>query len=181
MLKINSRFFGFTLVELMVVVSVIGILSSIVYANFGGARSASRDDVRKSALKEVQLALELYKAQYGSYPAAGCSVGSGVWAGPGPSGSMPAASTCSVYIVGLTPDFIATLPTDPSRESEAGIGYYYQSDGASYKFINNAIERKMVSSYEDEYARCPSQGGGCTAGTPPAGEYSVYSSGGAQW
>lgn len=172
---------GFTLVELMVVVSVIGILSSIVYANFGGARESSRDDVRKSALKEVQLALELYKAQYGSYPVAGCGAGAGVWAGPGPVGSQPSATSCSNYIVGLTPDFIATLPTDPSRENEAGIGYYYQSDGTGYKLINNAIERKLVTSYEDEYARCPSQGGGCSAATPPAAEYGVYSSGGAQW
>jgi prepilin-type N-terminal cleavage/methylation domain-containing protein len=46
---------GFTLVELMVVVSVIGILSSIVYANFGSARGAARDDIRKSSLEEVQV------------------------------------------------------------------------------------------------------------------------------
>lgn len=180
-MKTYSTHFGFTLVELMVVVSVIGILSSIVYANFGGARATSRDDVRKSALKEVQLALELYKAQYGSYPQAGCTAGSGVWTGPGPTGSLPSAVACDVYITGLTPDFIATLPVDPSRESEPGIGYYYQSTGSAYKLINNAIERKTVASYEDEYARCPGLGGGCPTATPPPTEYGVYSSGGAQW
>lgn len=180
-MKHISRSFGFTLVELMVVVSVIGILSSIVYANFGGARSASRDDVRKSALKEVQLALELYKAQFGSYPSAGCGAAVGSWVGPGPVGSMPSGVSCDVYIAGLMPDFIASLPVDPSRESEAGIGYYYRSDGASYKLISNAIERKQVSTYEDEYARCPSQGGGCASATPPTNEYGVFSSGGAQW
>ncbi len=63
-MKKITRSLGFTLVELMVVISVIGILSSIVYANFGSARASARDDIRKSALKEVQLAIELYKAQY---------------------------------------------------------------------------------------------------------------------
>jgi prepilin-type N-terminal cleavage/methylation domain-containing protein len=180
-MKIPTTRFGFTLVELMVVVSVIGILSSIIYANFGAGRAAARDDVRKSALKEVQLALELYKAQYGSYPAAGCSAGAGVWVGPGPVGSMPSGTACDTYIAGLTPDFIATLPIDPSRENESGIGYYYQSNGTGYKLINNAIERKLVASYDDEYARCPSQGGSCSAATPPTNEYGVYSSAGAQW
>lgn len=180
-MKTSSSSFGFTLVELMVVVSVIGILSSIVYANFGGARALSRDDVRKSALKEAQLAIELYKAQYGSYPAAGCSAAAGAWVGPGPVGSQPGGVSCAVYITGLTPDFIAALPVDPSRENEPGIGFYYQSNGASYKLINNAIEQKVVTSYEDEYARCPSQGGGCAAATPPSNEYGVFSAGGAQW
>ncbi|MFM2339891.1 MAG: hypothetical protein RLZZ360_527 [Candidatus Parcubacteria bacterium] len=176
-----SAHFGFTLVELMVVVSVIGILSSIVYANFGGARAGARDDVRKSALKEMQLAIELYKAQYGNYPPSGCSAGAGVWTGPGPTGSFPNAVTCDMYIAGLMPDFIAQLPTDPTRENELGIGYYYQSDGVSYKLLSNAIEQKMVTSYSDDYARCPGQGGSCPAATPPTAVYAVYASGAAQW
>ena len=180
-MKKITRSLGFTLVELMVVISVIGILSSIVYANFGSARASARDDIRKSALKEVQLAIVLYKAQYGNYPPSGCSAGSNVWTGPGPVGTFPNGVTCDMYIAGLLPDFIAQLPLDPNRENEPGIGYYYQSDGVSYKLLSNAIEKKFIASYLDDYARCIGQGGGCAAVTPPTAEYAVYSSGGAQW
>jgi prepilin-type N-terminal cleavage/methylation domain-containing protein len=173
---------GFTLVEMMVVVSIIGILASIIYANFGSARALSRDDVRKSALKETQLALELYKAQHGSYPLTGCGAGAGVWAGPGPTGgAFTSAQSCTVYIPGLAPGFIAVLPADPSRENEAGFGFYYRSDGASYKLVNNAVEQKLISSYNDEFARCPQTGGGCTGASPVGTHYAVYSSGAVQW
>jgi prepilin-type N-terminal cleavage/methylation domain-containing protein len=172
---------GFTIVEIMVSISIIGILSSIVYANFGGARAAARDDVRKSGLKEVQLAIELYKAQNGSYPAAGCGAGNNVWTGPGPNGgSFDSAQTCSVYIVGLVPDFIPALPTDPNRENEAGIGYYYRTDGSSYKLINSGVERKLIASFNDEFSRCPSAGGGCGMSVPTT-QYAVYSAGGISW
>ncbi len=173
---------GFTLVEMIVVVAVIGILASIVYANFGAARAAARDDVRKSALKEMQLSLELYRAQYGTYPVTGCGAGASAWAGPGPVGSFPSGQSCNDYIPGLVPDFIPSLPTDPNRENEAGIGYYYRSDGTSYKLLSNAIEQKVINSYNDEFARCPQTGApGCTGGSPATNEYAVYSAGGVQW
>ena len=62
---------GFTLVELLVVISIIGILSGLLFANFGGVREKSRDGVRKSDLGHIQSALELYRADQGSYPALG--------------------------------------------------------------------------------------------------------------
>ncbi|MCU0678021.1 MAG: prepilin-type N-terminal cleavage/methylation domain-containing protein [Candidatus Pacebacteria bacterium] len=181
-MKIQTKIGGFTLVEMMVVVSIIGILSSIVYANFGAARAVARDDVRKSALKETQLALELYKAQYGSYPATGCGVAAGIWAGPGPTGSFGSAQSCNDYIPGLVPDFVAALPIDPNQENEPGMGYYYRSDGSSYKLLNNAVEQKLIGNFDDEFSRCPQAGApGCVEPDPVGTEYAVYSAGAVQW
>jgi prepilin-type N-terminal cleavage/methylation domain-containing protein len=125
---------GFTLVELMVVVSVIGILSSIVYANFGSARAAARDDIRKSSLEEVRLALELYKAQYGRYPLS-CR-GDNAW-----SGANHALYDCAtvgkdsrVYIEGLVPEFIAELPWDPNTGTNRG--YLYRTGNWWYSHIS---------------------------------------------
>jgi prepilin-type N-terminal cleavage/methylation domain-containing protein len=172
---------GFTLVELMVVVSVIGILSSIVYANFGSARAAARDDIRKSSLEEVRLALELYKAQYGRYPLS-CR-GDNAW-----SGANHALYDCAtvgkdsrVYIEGLVPEFIAELPWDPNTGTNRGYLYRTGTGGQSYKLLAiNTVERKQVTSYEDQYARCPAQtivGQGCPNPEPPAATYAVYSAG----
>lgn len=59
---------GFTLIELLIVIAIIGVISSIVIANVNQARAKSRDSVRKSDLRQIQLALELYFDAYGGYP-----------------------------------------------------------------------------------------------------------------
>ncbi len=154
---------GFTLVELMVAISIIGILSAIVYANFGEARKASRDDIRKTSLKEMQLAIEFYKAQNDVYPAAGCSAGTTAFAS--------ADATCVQYVTGLVPDYIPALPTDPSRENESGVGFMYRSDGTNYKLlVKDAIEVKQVIA-GDEYSNYD--------GDPDT--YAVYSAGAVNW
>jgi prepilin-type N-terminal cleavage/methylation domain-containing protein len=173
---------GFTLIELLVVISIIGILSTIVYASFGEARMQSRDKARMSGLKEVQLAIELYKAQNGVYPSSGCSSVNTNFVGPGPSSASGYVS-CDVYIAGLIPDFIPALPIDPRSETTAGMGFYYRSDGLSYKVVvQNSVETLIVTGYDHEFARCPrSQSIGPCAGAVPANTYAVYSAGAEAW
>ncbi len=60
---------GFTLVELLVVVSLIGILATLVLANLNSARERARDAQRKSDLRNIQTALRLYYNDLGEYPA----------------------------------------------------------------------------------------------------------------
>jgi prepilin-type N-terminal cleavage/methylation domain-containing protein len=59
---------GFTLVELLVVVAIIGLFSAVALSNFNAARIKARNVKRASDLKQIQLALEIYYDQYGSYP-----------------------------------------------------------------------------------------------------------------
>lgn len=61
---------GFTLIEVLVVVAIIGILSSIVLASMSGARSKGRDAKRVADIKQLQLALQLYYDGSGYYPLA---------------------------------------------------------------------------------------------------------------
>lgn len=60
---------GFTLVELLVVISIIGVLSSIGLVAFRSAQFRSRDAQRKSDIKQLTNALELFYSDYGTYPA----------------------------------------------------------------------------------------------------------------
>lgn len=59
---------GFTLVEILVVVSIIGMLSSIVLVGLGSFRARGRDARRVADLRETQNALELYYGKFGGYP-----------------------------------------------------------------------------------------------------------------
>lgn len=52
---------AFTLIELLVVIAIIGSLSALFLPNFMAARERARDSQRKSDLKQIQKAFELYK------------------------------------------------------------------------------------------------------------------------
>ncbi len=175
---------AFSLAEIMVVIAIIGIMSSIAVVHFSNARAVARDDIRKSTLKSLQLAIELYKTQNGLYPAAGCPAETGGWRGRGPHDPIISANTndCPEYIVGLVPDFISELPSDPTREMDMSIGYLYRTtpDRSGYKLTSRgAVEKQFITSYADEFARCPRD-----MGSPHCGPvvqkvvYAVYSKNG---
>jgi general secretion pathway protein G len=61
---------GFTLVELLVTMSIIGVLAAIGLGSFNTAQVRGRDAQRKSDLKQISHALELYYSDHGVYPSA---------------------------------------------------------------------------------------------------------------
>ena len=67
---LSARSRGFTLIELMIVVVVIGILATIGAANFSSARQRSIDAAMKSDLHHAMTALEDYRIQMWDLPAA---------------------------------------------------------------------------------------------------------------
>ena len=62
---------AFTLVELLIVMSIIGVLAAIGLGSFTTAQMRGRDAQRKSDLKQVSHALELYYSDHKKYPDAG--------------------------------------------------------------------------------------------------------------
>lgn len=67
-MKLGKYRFGFTLVELLVTISVIGILATVVIISFGSATAKSRDSKRMSDLDTIASALEMYKYDKHKYP-----------------------------------------------------------------------------------------------------------------
>lgn len=61
---------GFTLVELLIVISIIAILTGIIITGLTSSRAKSRDAQRVSNLSQIQLALEQYFDRCGQYPVA---------------------------------------------------------------------------------------------------------------
>ncbi len=67
---------GFTLLELIVVIAIIGILSVIILPSFSNALAKARDGRKVSELKGLQSGMLLYSQQNaGKYPASGYATG----------------------------------------------------------------------------------------------------------
>ena len=59
---------GFTIVELLIVIVVIGILAALVITTFSGIQQKARDTERQTDIKALHGQMEAYAAQSGSYP-----------------------------------------------------------------------------------------------------------------
>ncbi len=60
---------GFTLIEVLTVVAIIGLLASIILVGLGSFRARARDARRIADLRSTQNALELYYTKFSLYPA----------------------------------------------------------------------------------------------------------------
>lgn len=59
---------GFSLIELMIVIVILGILSTMVVLNIAGAPDEARVNKAKADIQTIESALILYKVQNGFYP-----------------------------------------------------------------------------------------------------------------
>lgn len=115
----NCRKKGFTLIEILVVITILGVLSTVGLSSFRLSQLKSRDARRKSDLAQVQRALEMYMNDYGSYPIAnGGNIGTFVW-----GVDMMKDVKDTVYMI--------KLPNDPTGNPE----YCYNTDvnGLTYQ------------------------------------------------
>lgn len=116
LIKIKKRNYGFTLVELLVVVSIIGILLALSVFSAQSTRKSGRDARRKSDIELIRSGIEIYKADCGEYPA---SLGESL---------MGSGSTNECLD---TNEYIAEVPVDPSTGEN--YGYLRSDDGFSYE------------------------------------------------
>lgn len=60
--------YGYTIVELLIVIVVIGLLATLVVVAFSGVQARARDSQREANIRSVAKALEAYYVEKGSYP-----------------------------------------------------------------------------------------------------------------
>lgn len=122
---------GFTLIEMLIVIAVIGTLASIVVVSGNAARKKARIAQTLVDLGQVKLALEAYQSEYGKYPVS--TGGIGVWDGLYSSYGDSSPN----WIAGLTPTYMITLPRVPDNNTSGNQSYIYNSDGRNYKLIRH--------------------------------------------
>ncbi|MBU0576275.1 prepilin-type N-terminal cleavage/methylation domain-containing protein [Patescibacteria group bacterium] len=124
---------GFTLVELLVVIFIIGILAALLVTNLAGIRSRAEDSQAKADLGELKKALRIYYNDYQAYP----SDSSGAIIGCGASGTTICSDSFSN---GSDTVYMKDLPENMS--------YYSDGDEEFLAVIelNNASDQDISKS-----------------------------------
>ena len=135
MKKIKNFRKGFTLIELLIVIAIIGVLATLLMVNFVGVRQRARDAQRKSDLRQIQSALELYRADNGSYPA-----------------SLTCNTIFSVDGTANTTVYMSKVPCDPMNTGQFVYTYAPVSGGYYiYACLENTNDSQKDSSNNATY------------------------------
>ena len=146
--KIKARRHGFTLIEILVVITIISVLSGVGIFSYTNAQKAARDAKRRADLHSLRIALESYYAANGTYPVVAS------WSGePSAYGSHT-----TDYVPGLAPNYIDKLPNDPRANTSYApcsnatyTGYLYYSNGTDFKLMAHCSPEGVMSNSKDPY------------------------------
>jgi prepilin-type N-terminal cleavage/methylation domain-containing protein len=131
-----NKFAGFTIVELLIVIVVIGVLASITASAYSGVTQKARFTSYVNDINMLRKAVLLYQADHGYYPYSGASSGYITW------------STSSPTIPGLSPDYIKTIPIPSYTTDGTYYAYGWTAGGANYKLMRLEPVGKTLPSVE---------------------------------
>ena len=168
---------GFTVVELLIVIIVIGILATITMVAYTGAQERAEYAHAQTDLKHINDALIIYKSQNGSYPST-----SSAWTYQYNCGS---STMNTAFLSDLVPTYLDKMPVGRNNTNYACYTYGYISNGTGYKLL-----RIIVKTLATPYTGLPdveksgnnlldTQGGG----SPGRGEWAwgYWSAGAVTW
>lgn len=124
MLKLKSQK-GFTIVELLIVIVVIGILAALVLNTFAGVQKRARDTQRQTDLNSLATQLEVYYNDRGSYPTL-ADIQSSTWL----TANLKGLDAGAVSAPGQSSNSIVNIAT-PSATSPSLIQYGYVTTPAT--------------------------------------------------
>jgi general secretion pathway protein G len=108
---------GFTLVEIMIVVAIVGLLSTMAIPSFVRARAESREKTCVNALRQIDGAKDLYALEAGLSDNAPCDM-------PAIQDYLKAVPQCPVNDTDYIVNAIGTTPEcDSSSKNEHNAAY----------------------------------------------------------
>ena len=102
---------GFTLIEVIIVLGILGALFTLVFIGFTGVQANARDARRREDIDQVNTAIQQYRQDNGSYPVADTYTG--------------------LITILQGANLVQTEVQDP-RNGIGGFAYQYGSDGIYY-------------------------------------------------
>lgn len=159
---------GFTLLELLIVIAIIGLLTSITLGAVTVARQKARDAKRMDDLHQVAVSLESYFNEHNNtYPST-----NGAWWGTCSDYGLHDVTGSNGWVPNLAPTDMPVLPKEPLQTATFAC-YLYRSDGHDYKLLaHQTVEYgcplQQTSAFYD-----PIRPGQCT--------YQISTPGGAGW
>lgn len=136
---------GFTIVELLVVIVVIGILASVTVVAYNGISQRAGYVSMRSDISQINKLIQVYYTDKGYYPisrASGTGCDAGYWCGYG-------QATADNFIPGIVPEYASRLPQLPAEDGGA---YLYKSiNGSDYKLIRfkNGLSASEQAAFTD--------------------------------
>lgn len=112
---------GFTIVELLIVIVVIGILAAITIVAFNGVQNRANDSRRFSDIQSIQEAIEAYKIANGNYPAVTGANQDSSW--------YETSYVTGSFLNPLVGSTVSKVPVDPINNSTYFYRYYLYSTG----------------------------------------------------
>lgn len=125
---------GFSLIEILVVISIIGILSGLSLGFAGAIQKSGRDTQRESDLRVLQSALQQYYADKNRYPNDLPSLSTG-----GPLTNCSGTATSPTACV-VTRTYLGATPKDPAGTAYYFLPIYNIGSPGSTCSINNGLE-----------------------------------------
>lgn len=134
---------AFTLVELLVVISIIGLLSTVAVVGMNSARVASRDVKRKADLRQISQAIEMFANANGYLPRNGAGWCTYI--------SNAANNWGADFQADISP-YLAKTPLDPTVHNQIGDYFYQNADNRTRYVLCANLEKPTGQSYD--YSAC---------------------------
>lgn len=129
---------GFTIVELLIVIVVIGILAAISIVAYNGIQQRAREAERQSDIKAISTQLEMYFVDNGEYPL-NSQMGNATWI----RNNMPNIANDTI----VAPN----APSGTVNSIRGGIRASLSNDGSDYGYYTEGCSATGCPMYQVGY------------------------------
>lgn len=128
---------GFTMIELLVVIGIIGLLAVFLVPNLMGARDRAKEAAVKGVMHSVQIAIEAYEMENNTYPL---------------ETSIALESLCKNYL--MAGEYISSVPKNPFTgkeytDADAAGKIIYSYDDSTIKYTISGYNRTGLKKIQE--------------------------------